>query len=160
MMRIADRLASWRTSLATDPRRVVRMVVGVIVGASGVAVVVTVLWAVVGMPAAPALAIQTPRAESATHVTMTDAKAWNVALWRPATDTAPVSAASTPFKAQLFSIIKRGDTITAALDLQDGNGLVYAKLGESVGEYHVDRIDGTAVVLTYHGTSQRLELAR
>ncbi|MBA2482360.1 MAG: hypothetical protein H0V44_16990, partial [Planctomycetes bacterium] len=144
----------------TDPRRVVRALLGIVVGISVIGVLATVAWAFASPPVAPVLAAQAAIAATPPPAMVTDTAAWNVALWRPASDATPVAVATTPFQARLFSILTRGDTVTAALDLQDGNGLVYARSGETVGGYRVERIDRDAVVLIYNGASQRVELAQ
>ncbi len=109
-------------------------------------------------PALPALAdlavpVPLPRAEATSPV---DAQAWTVTLWRPLVDTPAASDVQVPLK--LFSILRQGDELIAALDA-DQAGLIYARAGDVVHGYRIDAIEAAAVVLVQGSQSQRLELA-
>ncbi len=141
-----------------DPRRRMAIALAATAASAVIGVAMAAMWAV-GAPALPPMApMSLPEPSLAPAATPpVDAQAWTVTLWRPLVDApAPAAAASAPLK--LFSILRRGDELIAALDA-DQAGLIYARAGDVVNGCRIDAVEARAVVLIHGDQRQRLELA-
>lgn len=131
---------------------------------SAIAAVLAVLtagtWAML-VPAAPPLPNAMPGAITAARpgpAAAIDTAAWQVALWRPFSDAPPPVARAAPLTIKVFSILRQGGGATAALDPGNGAGLVYARVGQRIGELTVTAIDEHGIEVESGGQRQRLEL--
>lgn len=141
-----------------DPRR--RWLVGiavlaVVAVASCVAVACWAFHARAPLTLAP---IAPTGATEMTTATMIDPAAWQVSCWRPFTDQPAGAASAEPITVTLFSVLRRGAVLTAALETS--GGLVYAKAGETVGGITVLTVEATAVEVLVNGAKRRLEVPR
>lgn len=87
-----------------------------------------------------------------------DPTAWHVTLWRPLSDTPPPAPVAAPLTLKLFSILRRADGLTAAIDPGTGGPLVYAKTGQRIGEHLIATIDAQGIEIETNGRRQRLQL--
>jgi hypothetical protein len=83
---------------------------------------------------------------------------WNVALWRPLSDAPIVIPLASPPSFKLFSILKQGDALIAALDPGDGNTLVYVHAGDQFKGATIVAIDERGVSVQLGEDLQRFEL--
>lgn len=97
-------------------------------------------------------------AVAASGIAPIDPAAWHVTLWRPLSDAPPPAPIAAPLTLKLFSILRRADGLTAAIDPGNGGPLVYAKTGQRIGEHLIATIDAQGIEIETNGRRQRLEL--
>lgn len=83
---------------------------------------------------------------------------WDIELWRPFVDEAPPSAPAAPLALKLYSILKQGDALIAAIAIGDSGSLVYLEAGDTADGFTVLRVEADGVVLRVDGRERRLEL--
>jgi len=143
-----------------DSERALRQQSMLMLAIAVIAVLATGTWAALPPPppplpkAAPAGAVNGDDA-SATGI---DAATWQVSLWRPFSDAPPPAPKPVPLTIKVFSILRQADGLTAALDPGAGAGLIYAKVGQQVGNLTVTAIDEQGIEVETNGRKQRVEL--
>lgn len=143
-----------------DSERALRQQGMLMLAVAVITVIATGTWAALPppLPALPRTALSgATNADDASSADF-DAGIWQVALWRPFTDAPPVEAKPVPLTIKVFSILRQADGLTAALDPGAGAALVYAKVGQRVGELTVTAIDERGIEVETNGRKQRLEL--
>jgi hypothetical protein len=128
-------------------------------GIAVLAVIAAGIWALSPPPVRPVKIPAPPAtAPGATAAAAHDAGIWQVSLWRPLSDAPPPPPKATPLTIKVFSILRQADGITAAIDPGAGAPLIYAKVGQQVGEHTVTTIDERGIEVETAGRRQRVEL--
>jgi hypothetical protein len=126
---------------------------------TGLVVATTLIWALLpvaklALPKAPSLTVAAQKSTLVTH----EANLWQVNLWRPFRDIPPPPPKPVPITMKVFSILRRAEGLIAAIDPGAGGGLIYAKVGEKIGEFTITAIDERGIEVEHSGNKQRVEL--
>lgn len=143
-----------------DSERALRQQGLLMLAVAVIAVLATGTWAALPPPG-PALPKAAPSGSASSgdpSATGIDAATWQVSLWRPFSDAPPPAPKPVPLTIKVFSILRQADGLTAALDPGAGGGLIYAKVGQRVGELTVTAIDENGIEVETNGRKQRVEL--
>ena len=126
-------------------------------------VVVATLWALRN-PDVPTLTAASATAQplaAESNGPGLDPAHWQVTLWQPLRDPPPPPPPvkqKPPMTASLIAIAERDGKPVAVIEVEAGGALHYLAEGGRAGDYTVQSIDATAVVVRHHDEDVRLEL--